>query len=228
MALLKLGPLVSDMRGSIGGTVFARNRGGVYARARVVGINPQTARQVAVRASLGDLAQLWSTTLTDAQRAAWELYAANVLIPNSLGEPRSLTGQQMYVRSNTLLLDTGGTRVDDAPTIFTVGPTITPTYTNTPATDVISLVDFGGYDPATADEIGVLTQMGTPQNGGVQFFKSPFRKIGGAQYAIVPAAPVDMAAAFPFEAGQAIFIRTAVVTVDGRVGVPTTQRFLVV
>lgn len=226
-ALLKLGPLVTDMRGSIGGTTFARNRGGIYARARVVPINPQTGRQTSVRAALGSLAQRWSTTLTDVQRAAWELYAANVLIPNRLGEPRALSGQQMYVRTNTLALDCEIARIDDAPTTFTVGPTITPAFTPVPASDEITMTDLGGYDPATDGEVGVLVQVGTPQNGGVQFFKSPFTKALGADYDALTSFPVTIASPYPFEAGQALFVRTANVTIDGRVGVPVVQRFLV-
>lgn len=226
-ALLKMGPLVTDIRGSIGGTTFARNRGGMYARARVVPINPSTARQTAVRAALGALAQAWTTVLTDVQRASWELYASNVLIPNKLGEPRALSGQQMYVRTNTLALDCGIARIDDAPTVFTVGPTITPSFTLAPATDEFDMDDLGGYDPATDGEIGVLVQVGTPQNGGVQFFKSPFVKALGADYAALTAFPITIPSPYPFEAGQALFIRTANVTIDGRVGVPVVQRFLV-
>lgn len=228
MALFKAGPLASEIRGSIGGTVFARNKGGLYMRARTVGINPQSVRQVAVRSVFGDLAQAWSNVLTDAQRAAWELYAANVPLINALGEPRNVSGQNMFIRSNALLIDTAQTQVNDAPTNFTVGPTLTPTFSLDAAADTFDITDLGAYSPDSAG-INVLVAMGTPQNGGVNFFKSPFRKAYGANIddTTNPVPIADIAASFPFEAGQAVFLRTANVTPDGRVGVPTVQRFLV-
>lgn len=227
MALLKLGPLVAGVSGKIGGTVFARNRGGSYARAHTVPINPATARQNFVRSNLADLAQLWTTTLTAAQRAAWELYASNVSINNRLGEARNLTGQNMYIRANTLLLDCGESRVDDGPTTFTVGPTITPTLVIDTANDEIDITDLGDYDPDTDGAINILLTMGTPQNPGVEFFKSPFTKVIGVNVPTTITLPLDgNAAPYPIAAGQAIFLRMASVTPDGRVGVPVIQRFL--
>lgn len=227
-ALVKLGPVVAGISGSIGGTTFARNRGGSYARNRTVPINPSTSRQNAVRALMGNLAQVWTNTLNDVQRAAWELYAANVTVNNKLGEARNLTGQNMFIRANSLLIQCGEARVDDGPTNFTVGPTITPTFNIVPASDEIGITDLGTYDPDTDGAVNIFVSMGTPQNGGVQFFRSPFTLQQALNIPNTAALPVaDAAAPYPFEAGQAIFIRTAVVTPDGRVGVPTVQRFLV-
>jgi hypothetical protein len=227
MALIKAGGLIAEIRGSLGGSVFARNRGGAYVRNRSVGINPQSVDQVRVRQVFSDLAVLWSSTLTESQRDAWEQYAANVPLINPLGEARQVTGLNMYVRSNALLLDTGGTRVDDAPTEFTVGPSFTPTITVDETTDEATVTDLGGYDPATSDVVGLLVQQSPPQSPGVNFFRSPFRKIEGLQVTDLSTdLPATASLAFPVATGQAVFIRTAVVTADGRVGVPVVQRFL--
>lgn len=227
MALIKLGGLVAEVRGSIGGATFARNRGGAYIRNRSVPLNPQSARQSAVRQVFGQLSNLWSTSLTASQRTAWETYASNVPLPNSLGEDRNVSGINMYSRGNSLLLDTGGTRVDDGPTIFTQGPSFTPTITIDGAADTLTVTDLGGYDPATEGTIGLLISQGVPQQPGVSFYKSPFRKVSGTQEADLLSLPTAVPLAFPVASGQAVFVRTAVVTDDGRVGVPVVQRFLV-
>lgn len=228
MALVKLGAMIADARGSIGGTVFARNRGGAYVRNRTVPINPQSTRQTAVRALMAQLTNLWSVTLTQAQRDAWTLYADNVPLPNALGESRNVTGINMYVRANSLILDTGGTRVDDAPTQFTVGPTITPGITIDAAADTLTVADLGGYVLAGAP-VNLLVSAGNPQQPGVNFYKAPFRKVGAALAVDTtndpPYGPFPLNA--PVVAGQALFVRTATVTPDGRVGVPVVQRFLV-
>jgi len=227
MALIKLGALVSNISGSIGGTTFARNRGGAYIRNRTVPLNPQSVRQTAVRQLFGQLSNVWSTTLTAAQRTAWETYAANVPLVNALGESRNVSGINMFSRGNALILDTAGTRVDNGPTIFTQGPSFTPTITLDEAADTLTVTDLGGYDPATDGVVGLLIQQGPPQQPGVSFFKSPFRKISGTTPATLAALPADVPLAFPIASGQAVFIRTAQVTTDGRVGVPVVQRFLV-
>jgi hypothetical protein len=220
--------MVTEIRGSIGGTVFARNRGGAYARARTVGVNPSTTRQTSVRSLLADLAQYWSNTLTAAQRSAWNLYAANVPLINSLGEARNVSGQNMFVRTNSLVLDTGGTLLAAAPTNFTVGPTVTPTFTVDSAADTFDLTNLGSFtNPAGGTRF--LLSVGRPQNAGVNFYKAPFQKAyGDLIIAVTNAPPIeDIPLPYPVAAGQAVFIRSIAITVDGRVGVPVIQRFLV-
>lgn len=227
-ALLKLGAMVADIRGSVGGATFARNRGGAYVRNRTVPLNPSSVRQTQVRAAFGDFSQRWATLLTQAQRDAWDLYAENVPIPNSLGEPRNVGGLPMFQRGNTLLFDTGASPVDDGPTVFTLGPTITPALELDVANQELDVTDLGTYDLANGP-VNLLVQQGTPQNDGVNFFKGPFRKIGEINAVETsgepPYGPFNLA--FPVVAGQAVWFRTATVSNDGRVGVPVIQRFLV-
>lgn len=228
MALIKTSGLVAEIRGSVGGATFARNRGGAYVRNRSVPLNPSSVRQTAVRAFLASLTQAWSSALSAGQRAAWELYAANVPLVNALGESRNVTGENMYVRANSLLLDIGAARLDVAPSVFTVGPTVTPVFTIDAAADTVTCTGLGGYSLAGAP-VGLLFQASRPVQPGVNFYKSPFRKVGGE----IAASPANVppygpfALPFPVSAGQALFIRTATVTPDGRVGVPVIQRFLV-
>ena len=227
MALIKLGALVSNISGSIGGTTFARNRGGAYIRNRTVPLNPQSPRQTLVRQVFGQLSNVWSTILTATQRTAWELYASNVPLTNALGEDRNVSGINMFSRGNALLLDTAGVRVDAGPTIFTQGPSFTPTITLDAALDQLTVTDLGGYDPVTSGAIGLFISQGLPQQPGVSFYKSPFQKVSGTQEATLVSLPTAVPLAFPIAAGQAAFIRTATVSIDGRVGVPVIQRFLV-
>ena len=228
MALIKLGGMLAEIRGSVGGATFARNRGGAYVRNRSVPVNPQSVDQSRVRQLLADLTNRWTATLTPAQREAWKVYADNVPLQNSLGESRNVSGINMYVRGNSLLQDTAGMRVDDAPEVFTVGPTFTPTISLDPVSDTLAVDDLGGFDPASEGGIGLLIQTSTPQSPGVNFFRSPFRKVSGTIITDpVTDLPAGVPLAFPIASGQAVFVRTASVTLDGRPGVPVVQRFLV-
>lgn len=227
MALLKLGSLAVDIRGSVGGVTFARNRGGAYARARVAPLNPASPQQGFVRSTLADLVQRWSSALTASQRAAWNLYADNVLLNNSLGEPRKVSGINMYVRSNQLIIQTGGSVLDTAPTTFTVGPTFSPVFDFNAANDTFDVDGLGGYTPPTGG-VRLFISQSTPQNPGVNFHKSPFRQVFGD---LIPAGaftPINaQPLAFPIASGQAVFMRSIAVLPDGRVGGSVIQRFLV-
>ncbi|MBA7656193.1 hypothetical protein ES703_64108 [subsurface metagenome] len=117
MALVVL-PEGQQRSGSIGGTVWSRNSAGAYIRNRSVPVNPNTDRQVAVRNYVKNLTIRWANTLTQPQRDAWDVYAANVDWLNKLGDSVNLTGMPHYVRCNTLRLVLLQTRIDDAPIIF--------------------------------------------------------------------------------------------------------------
>lgn len=226
MALLKLGGMVAAVSGSIGGVTFARNRGGAYARNRTPPLNPSSPRQNAVRAILADLANAWTTDLDQSQRDAWELYAQNVPVTNRLGEERILSGIAMYTRGNAVIVEAGMTRVDDGPTTFTAGPTLTPTVTLDTTNQEIDITALPGID-LDAESIGFSVQMGTPQNPGVNFFAGPFRLADSRNLDAAGEVPYTFGSLpFPFVEGQAIFLRSRAVTADGRLGGAVVQRFL--
>ena len=93
-----LGGGVLAASGSIGGQTAAHNRFGNYFRARTTPVNPASGRQSVIRAAIQNLAQRWSTTLTQAQRDEWEVYAANIVRTDSLGSQIKLTGFVMLLQ----------------------------------------------------------------------------------------------------------------------------------
>lgn len=173
MALIK-SSLLADIRGSIGGTTYSRNRGGSYARNRTVPINPQSISQTRARSDLAFYSVGWNS-LTDNQRAAWNAYAETVQAINVLGESITYTGQQMYIRSNTLLNLAGQ-----------------PAVTAAPASNVqIALAVANGtqalYDVSDSELSVTLSQAftgfvlgftGPPQSAGASSLKVPYRFFG--------------------------------------------------
>lgn len=114
MALVK-SALLAQISGSIGGSTFARNRGGAYARNRTVPINPRRPDQVRARSQLSEFSVSWSDVLTSAQRSAWQQYAESLQAQNRLGDDIVLTGQQAYVQASTLLQLAGLSAITDPP-----------------------------------------------------------------------------------------------------------------
>jgi hypothetical protein len=140
MALLTLGSMVTDARGSVGGTVYSRNKGGAYARGRVVPINRATPKQTVVRNNFAANSKLWSGTLTATQRAAWTAFAAANPSVNVLGASIILSGIAMMMSLNQVLAQIGATLIDTPPANLNVPALATVTgATATAATPLIEL-----------------------------------------------------------------------------------------
>lgn len=221
---LKFGSIATDGRGSIAGVTYSRNRGGAYARARVVPINPGSVEQSAVRSALALLTQRWGTTLTEGQRDGWEAYAEAVLLPDNLGDPRNIGGLPMYVRLNAARIQADETAlglIDDAPGVQLGAEFTAPTIEAlTPAVNSIS---FGFDDTdAWANETGgaMFVYVSPPTNVTRNFYKGPYRFAAAilGDDTTAPTSPVAITSPFGFAADQRVHVRVNISRADGRRG----------
>lgn len=116
MAQILYSNQVSGMSGKLNGSVHTRNRGGNVIRTKVTPRNPNTTYQAQQRSFQGQLAQAWSGTLTDAQRAAWTKYGSTAPTIGAFGNPRPLAGNTAFIQVNRIILVCGGTILTDPPT----------------------------------------------------------------------------------------------------------------
>ena len=230
MALVKFGGGITQMSGSIGGTTFARNHYGNYARAKTKPVNPNTALQQVVRNSLSFLTTYWAQTLTDAQRVAWNLYGSSVAMTNRLGETTYLTGFNHFIRSNSILKRSNRTLVAAGPVIFEL-PEVDSTISisASEATNHITIA----YDDTMdwLDEDGAWMHMfcGMPQNPQRNFFAGPWKlwsALAGNSGA-PPVTPHDANAPFVLAEGQHIWVYGRISRADGRLSVPFRDDCLV-
>jgi len=221
MATIKLGAAISDIRGSIGGTVFSRNGGGAYAKARIKGTNPNTAPQQMVRAIISSMFAAW-TLLTGAVRTGWANYAANVSMINRLGDVINLSGYNMYTRSRALFEMIGATMPATAPSVMALAEQDGSVVATPSAADgTISIAFDNGL--GWAGEIGgrLLVYCSRPQNATVNSFSGPYKYIGKEDGAVVPpTSPVELASGHTLVAGQKLFMQYRIVRADGRVSTP--------
>lgn len=230
MALIKFGGGVVQMTGSIAGDTFARNRYGNYARSRTKPTNPNTDRQVLVRATLSELTTRWAQTLNATQRAAWNLYGNSVSMKNRLGESCFLTGFNHYVRSNSNSVRLGLTPVDDGPVIFEL-PAQDPAFaiTISEATQNITAVYDDTMDWDTEDGGLLFMFQGSPQNAQRNFFAGPWRlwtAVEGADGAPI-ASPKIAPAVFAVAEGQHVWCYARILRADGRLSEPFRDDVLV-
>jgi len=223
MALIKLGGGIADIRGSIGGTVFSRNRYGAIARNRTIPVDPGSAAQMTVRALMGQARAAYFDVITAVQRAAWDVYAANVPMTNRLGETMNLTGYNMYCRTNIAALNAGMNRIDDAPTDFSLaGQDGSVVATVTAAFNELSLAFDNAMD--WANEVGgaLLVFESKPQNPGVNYFKGPWNFLGkiDGDSVTAPTDPQTFTSQHSLAVGQKMFYQLRIVRADGRVSEP--------
>lgn len=114
MAIITPGPMVAAISGSIGGTVFSRNKGGAYTRNRAIPVDPNTNAQQNARSIMATQSAAFSD-LTAAQRAAWENWAIQNKVTNALGNQIQLSGHQAYVQINARLAHDAQSVLDDPP-----------------------------------------------------------------------------------------------------------------
>ncbi len=219
--MLFTSPVYSQASGSIAGITFSHNRGGMYTRARVTPTDPSSSRQQIMRAAMGVLAPYWGETLTQVQRDAWDLYGDNVPWINPLGATIFLTGQQHFLRTNTIMLQIEENIQPVAPTVFDLGTFTLPTI-NTALEAGTFGIAFDNTD-AWANGTGgfMLTYGGKTQGPGRAFYRSPWRfaaKVIGD--VVPPASPVVIPSPYPLSADNLLWVRIRIVQIDGRISLP--------
>ena len=114
MAKIKMGALMTDIRGSAGGSVFAKNGGGSYMRNKVTPLNPKSSAQSEVRAMFGKITQGWSQ-LTQEQRDAWNAAVVNYAQTDVFGDNQTLSGKALYQQLNQNILLVRGSLITEPP-----------------------------------------------------------------------------------------------------------------
>lgn len=217
---MKFKPVLgSELSGSIGGITASHNAGGAYFRNRVIPTNPNSVQQQAIRSTVGQLTSLWLNTLTAAQRAAWDLYAANVTLLDALGEPINVSGLNMYVRSNVARIQATFGRLDTAPSTFNLGDFTAVSIGSVSEAAQTFQTTFTEGDDWVTDDGGIMVLYASrPQNPSINYFKGPYRLAGAivGNSGSPPASPNTANAPFAFVTGQLVFFRIAVSRSDGR------------
>lgn len=212
------GLLASAMSGSMAGVVASHNRGGQYFRGRTTPVNPSTVFQQAVRGLMAQLSSAWVNTLDDDQRNAWDNYALNTPLPDSLGDARNAGGKGMYIRGNLPRLQAGLTRVDDGPSSYGLPALSEPTVTTMVASTGVLTFGFTNTDDwAVAVGGALLVYVSRPLGPATNFFKGPFQFAGKVSGAMTPpTTPKTVNSPFTYAAGQPGRVRFVSVTPDGR------------
>lgn len=223
MALVKFGAGITDMRGSIAGTVFSRNRYGNYARGRTVPVNPNSDRQQAVKNIMADLVNAWSQILTPADRALWGTYAAATNFVNKLGETITLTGYNHFVRSNIARQSSGLSVITSGPTELILPPTDGDFDTAVSEASQLVTVTFDDAKAWCSEDSACMSiHQGVPKNSATSFYGNHFRHLGilNGSSASPIASPQTIAVDFEVAENQKDWFFGRIQRADGRLSIP--------
>jgi hypothetical protein len=143
-------------------------------------VQPNTTRQMAVRAIFATLVNYWTLNLTQAQRDAWDVYAQNVPTTDALGQSITVSGQNWFIGINLPVLQALGERpasgwaiLASAPSTFDRGTPLTAVSLEVQSGTAFAIT--GSIPGGLAQDSGLLLFVGAPQNPGRRFYKGPYR-----------------------------------------------------
>lgn len=186
---MKLTPtLGGTYSGSLGGFTASHNAGGLYLRRRSIPTNPNTTRQQVIRSAMGNVVQHWSMNLSEAQRQAWRDYAANTPVTNTMGQVITLSGINMFARTNVARLQRDAIEglasglLDTAPTLFNTGesPLVVEVFSGIFTTPPGTLTLSGLLGSAASDDGDLHLFIAAPQTPGTRFYKGPYQYAAAA------------------------------------------------
>lgn len=196
----------------------SHNRGGMYFRARTIPTDPATGFQIQIRSLLIVANAIWADVLPPAQRDDWQLYASLVTLPGPLGDPITVSGMNMFVRSTVARLQSSLTVPFDAPTTFNTGNSGLVSFTASAGAQTVDVSFDDSTTWANIDDGALLLFLSRPQNPTINFFKGPFRKIDPVLglTAGPPTPPHTVSVPFTIVEGQRLWLRSRASTPDGR------------
>lgn len=214
--------LVTQVSGSVGGITGSRNKGGFYLKARSVPTNPATPSQVAARLRFQTHSAAWTNLLTEAQRVAWNDYAEQLSWTNPLGDAIQLSGQNVFVGSNSVLEQGGLATLTAAPAI-TSQPALDVEYTgvsdDSPAQPSFTIPSAVNNEWAATDDAALLIFISRARSAGTTFFKGPYQLAGtvaGDAARIFPENITLLNTPFTYVVGDRVFCQARAVMPDGR------------
>ena len=153
MAIIIPGVAVSQMSGRVGGTIFSRNRGGAYMRNGSIPSTVTTWFAQHIKAITAAQSQAWAD-LDDEIQEQWREWATQNPVINRLGQSRTLSGHQAFVKLNARLVYAGFTAITSPP----IGAAPAPFAPDSVTLDVATKKAEIAYTPTPAPA-GVAVQI---------------------------------------------------------------------
>lgn len=98
MAICRLGPIVQAASGSVGGVVFKNTGSGTILQAKRARRPSGSIDQVNAQRAFAEMSRVWTQSSAE-YRLRWSVLAKRLNSQNRLGEPRHMTGRNLFYKS---------------------------------------------------------------------------------------------------------------------------------
>jgi hypothetical protein len=102
MAVAKLGMIITDIAGSIGGTTLKRQSGNIAIYNKSRGANKSILYQNKALGYMSSTRQYWRNLLQN-EKSSWDNAASRFTFPDKFGTQRNVTGYQLFTKSTNAL-----------------------------------------------------------------------------------------------------------------------------
>lgn len=224
MALIKWGMMVVDGRGKLGGHVLTKSRNGASVRTKVTPTNPQTFYQQYNRTIFGQLSSSW-TSLTEAQRKAWNEAVDEFQKTNIFGDLKAPAGRDLYISLNRNILNAGGTEIVIPPTKEGIKPNA---ITSVDFDDVGEKIDITLLNEPDANEVAMV-YLTAPMSPGRYNFSGAYRTFLNYQTDEISVPFSEYEARFgSLQTGKALGLKVVIINkITGEVSPPMHERKLI-
>lgn len=103
MATLKLGALITQISGKLGGQVLGTSRNGSYIKTNAYSVNKGTQKQQLQQSKIGSVTTFWGN-IPPSEKNNWETETANYPYVNRVGDLVEYTAYQLFLKLNTNLV----------------------------------------------------------------------------------------------------------------------------
>lgn len=185
-----------ELVGSMGNNTWQRGRFGAILRARTTPVDPQSTAQIETRSALSQLSQTWKNDLLQVVRDGWNTYAQNTPWTNTFGDPVTLTGRQMFIRTNLPNLRFRNDVIEFPPSIPGVPSNPQVVTVTATAADGVQITDIDSQGLGATDFLFVYRA--GPFTQAKNFYKGPWTFVDtvdqgtGLPFTVVPAAEVEV------------------------------------
>ena len=185
MAKYLPGPVTGEVRGSIGGTTFSRNRYGAYMRNRAKPVVSMTEKAVNAKSRMTAATQAWQD-LTIPEQRTWNGWANSNPITGALGETQYLTGHAAFVGNYCRMLLRGLATLTNPP----VTPAEPPLISGSVVADKTGGTCLISFTPTPLAGTGSLWIRGCyVSSAGKHYVENLYRYCQGSP--VAPASPYD-------------------------------------
>ena len=223
MASVTTSALIAEIRGKVGGNVFARNKGGLYVRAKIKPLNPRSVLQQTRRAIAAAVASHWGT-ITQQQRDDWQAYAVNTSWTNRLGASINIGGEAAFVRLNAMNVLIGEAIDEAAPLAYGHAEATDFTITASEADAFAELVEPStGWSGALDDTfLCIFAAMPQPQSRDMAPNRYQFLQVIEGNTAVPIVFPYELSAwPWTFFEDQKLTIGAVSIDVNNRMSIRT-------